>query len=299
MTSMKRTPATRKAWLGATALAVVAMGMWSSMTPAVAAAVVDQDDYTNDGQPFTSQDLSLEYLSSGRLAAQTFTAGITGALTEVTLAIQKLGTGAGATASIYKTSGGFPDCAVATAVIDPSTVAPLVLADNISLVSFSIMFNTPAQVQAGTQYAIVVAADRSSRGNNLLWGMVNNGPYSGGTALAKTSGAWGPTFPVLADRAFQTEVDSSLTGVSVCDSAVGGGSVIVNDTMWHQSYGRINAEQECAAGYTGSWAQWANDNGGGYVCNRAIYSYRPTDDISSLLASRRSPDSKSDNRYDG
>ena len=254
------------------------------MTPAMAAAVVDQDDYTNDGQPFTSQDLSLEYLSSGRLAAQTFTAGITGALTEVTLPIQKLGTGAGATASIYETSGGVPDCAVATAVIDPSTVAPLVLADPIGLVSFRIMFDTPAQVQAGTQYAIVVASNRASRGDSLLWGLFNTGLYSGGTALAKTSGGWGPTFPVSADRAFQTEVDSSLTGVSECSSEGAGGSVIADDTMWHQSYGRRNAEQGWSKGYTGSWGQWANDNRGGYVCNRVIYSYRPADDISNVFS---------------
>lgn len=286
MTPIKRTSTTRKAWLGAAALAVVVTGMWSSMTPAMAAAVVDQDDFDNGGQPFSFSDLFSANIVNNRPHAQTFTAGATGALTSVVVSLLKNGTGAGASASIYTTTGGVPDCVLATAAInagDMGTYTFPTVTDN-----FSISFATPAQVQAGTQYAIVVSTT-AAPANMMTWSGFQNGLYSGGTSLVRSSGTWGPLTPgaplVTADLGFQTYVDSNLTGVSACGSSGGGGEVedvIVDDTMWHQSYGRINAEQECASGYAGSWAQWPNDNRGGYVCNRAIHSYRPHDDTRSV-----------------
>jgi len=274
VTSTKRTAVTRKAWLGAAALAVVVTGMWSSMTPAMAAAVVDQDTYNNDGQPFNSGYLFSANIVNSRPYAQTFTAGITGALTDVTLALQKNGAGAGATASVYTIAGGIPDCALATADVDPTIVSPV--SSPIALDSVRILFTTVAQVQAGTQYAIVVFAD-AGQANIMSWTGFQNGLNSGGSVLVRTSGTWGPLTGQLAgaDLGFTTYVDSSLTGVNVCSASSGGESAIVDNTIWYQSYGRLNADQQCASGYTGSWAQWANGNRGGFVCNRAVYSYRP------------------------
>ena len=283
MVSTKHTATTRKAWLGAAALAVVVTGMWSSMTPALAVAVVDQDDFDNGGQPFSINDLYSSSIANGRPLAQTFTAGATGALTSVVVSLLKNGTGAGALASIYSTTGGVPDCALATAAIDEGdmgTYAFPTVTDN-----FSISFATPAQVQAGTQYAIVVSTT-AGLANILNWSGFQNGLYSGGTSLVRPAGTWGPLTPgaplATADFGFQTYVDSSLTGVSVCGSS-GGGSDAVDNTIWCQSYGRLNADQSCAAGYTGSWAQWANDNRGGFVCNRAVYSYRPEAETTSVF----------------
>ena len=283
MTSTKRTATTRKAWLGAAAIAVVVTGMWSSMTPAMAAAVIDQDDFNNGGQPFNAGDLFSSNIVNNRPHAQMFTAGATGALTSVVVSLLKNGTGAGASASIYTTTGGVPDCVLATAAInadDMGTYTFITVTDN-----FSIGFSTPAQVQAGTQYAIVVSTT-AAPANMMTWSGFQNGLYSGGTSLVRSSGTWGPLTPgaplVTADFGFQTYVDSSLTGVSACGSS-GVGSDAVDNTIWYQSYGRLTATQECASGYTGSWAEWANGNSGGYVCNRAVYSYHPEDDTRSVF----------------
>ena len=53
----------------------------------------------------------------------------------------------------------------------------------------------------------------------------------------------------------------------------------VNNTIWFQSYGRERDSDPCMAGYSPSWAQWPNDGRGGYVCNAAIYAYRPNDQV--------------------
>ena len=277
MTSTKRTATTRKAWLGAAALAVVVTGMWSSMTPAMAAAVVDQDDLSSgSGLPFSTN------IVNGRPYAQTFTAGVNGALTSVTVSLLKNGTGAGASASIYTVTGGVPDCALATTAIDVGdmgTWTTPTVTDN-----FTISFGTPAQVQVGTQYAIVVSSTASPT-NMLSWSGYQTGTYSDGTWLMGSSGTWRPVAGLLAgaDLGFTTYVDSSLTGASVCSASSGGESAIVDNTIWYQSYGRPNADHECAAGYTGSWAEWANGNTGGYVCNRAVYSYRPEDETKNVF----------------
>jgi hypothetical protein len=283
MTSTKRTATTRKAWLGAAALAVVVTGMWSSMTPAMALAVVDQDDLNNGGQPFNAGDLYSSPIASSRPLAQTFTAGATGALKGVVVSLLKNGTGAGASASIYTTTGGVPDCVLATSAINAGDIGTYTfptVTDN-----FSIEFSTPVQVQSGTQYAIVVSTT-AGPANMLNWSGFQNGLYSGGTSLVRSAGTWGPITPgaplVTADFGFQTYVDSSETGVSACGDS-GGGSDAVDNTIWYQSYGRLTATEECASGYTGSWAQWANGNTGGYVCNRAVYSYRPEDETKNVF----------------
>jgi hypothetical protein len=40
---------------------------------------------------------------------------------------------------------------------------------------------------------------------------------------------------------------------------------------WFQSMGRASETSECPQGWSASWAQWPNDGGGGFVCNRVIY----------------------------
>ena len=46
-------------------------------------------------------------------------------------------------------------------------------------------------------------------------------------------------------------------------------------TLWQQSIGRISSDAACPTGYSASWAQWPNDNKGGWVCNRELFAYQP------------------------
>ncbi len=276
MTFAKRTSTTYKSRLCAAALAVIAVGMWSTATPAMAATVSDQDGYLVPPPP---RQLYNQAAARNLPVAQTFTAGITGALTNVDLSLTKQGTGVGASVSIYKTTAGIPDCALATADIDPSQIPTSIIP--IPTQHNGITFSAPAQVQAGTQYAIVVSSS-SLPGNTMWWSGYSDGQYLGGTPfrVQNLGGPWVPLSGSVAsgDFTFATSVDSSITGVSVCGSSGGGGAEIVDNTLWYQSYGRATAASECTSGYTGSWAEWANDNRGGYVCNRAVYSYHPQDD---------------------
>lgn len=278
MTSTSRTSTTRKAVLGAAALSVMATGMWTATSPAAAAATLDQEDYTLITQ--TMADIGTSIAANRGPYAQTFTAGVTGALTSVTLPLQKQGTGAGATASIYTTSGGIPVCALATEPIDMSAAPTATI--TIPMNTVSISFTSPAQVEAGTQYAIVVSStDRGA--NSIWWSGKTTDVYSAGAGLQSVSGTWGSVQGSPGtDWGFETYADSGLTGNSVCGGS-GGGSDVIDNTIWYQSYGRLSAAEECASGYTGSWAEWAHGNTGGYVCNRAVYSYHPEDDATNVF----------------
>lgn len=55
--------------------------------------------------------------------------------------------------------------------------------------------------------------------------------------------------------------------------------VPIDDTVWFQSYARAHETDTCMTGYSPSWAEWANDRRGGYVCNAAIYAYHPDDPV--------------------
>ena len=46
-------------------------------------------------------------------------------------------------------------------------------------------------------------------------------------------------------------------------------------TLWQQSIGRSSSDAGCPSGYSASWAQWPNDNKGGWVCNRDLFAYQP------------------------
>ena len=76
-----------------------------------------------------------------------------------------------------------------------------------------------------------------------------------------------------------------VSGISGLPLAVGGLALAVApasaDEVWHQSVGRsgptaacpTTSEAELVQGWTqwtGSWAHWVNNGGGGYVCNRSL-----------------------------
>lgn len=57
----------------------------------------------------------------------------------------------------------------------------------------------------------------------------------------------------------------------------------VDDTIWFQSYARAHDTDACMTGYSPSWAEWANNHRGGFVCNTAIYAYHPADEVRGLF----------------
>jgi plastocyanin len=54
-----------------------------------------------------------------------------------------------------------------------------------------------------------------------------------------------------------------------------GGDSEPDMTLWHQSISRSSSDATCPSGYAASWAQWPNDNKGGWVCNRELFAYQP------------------------
>jgi hypothetical protein len=139
-------------------------------------------------------------------AAQTFTAGLTGGLDQVDLAVQQNGVPTqDLTIEVQATSAGAPNGTVlATKAVSASTVIG-------SPTQFvPIIFPTPAPVVAGTQYAIVAyTADAS--GNGYMWRASNSSPdptsYAGGGAFFAGSSpptSWSTVTGV--DQAFKTYV---------------------------------------------------------------------------------------------
>lgn len=54
-------------------------------------------------------------------------------------------------------------------------------------------------------------------------------------------------------------------------------------TIWHKAVGRESDEASCPDGWQPSWAQWPNDETGGFVCNNESYAYYPNLPVPSPL----------------
>src|SRR3954454_8440906 len=149
------------------------------LAPGVAAAgTLDQQQPADDA-------LALALAPSGSGAgAQTFTAGITGGLDQVDLALARIGTPLTyLTVEIRDVSGGAPGQAVLAArSIPPSAVT------NTTAQFIPVQFNLPAPVVAGTQYAIV-AYSGNPVGNWYGWFVRLSDVYLGGQAFSSFAAA--------------------------------------------------------------------------------------------------------------
>jgi hypothetical protein len=140
-------------------------------------------------------------LNSSQSGAQTFTAGISGALDQVDLLLRKFGTPPDVTVEIRNVSAGQPGTGVlATASISASAIGT-------AQAFLPATFAAPVSVTAGTQYAIV-AYSPGAPGNQVGWFLSSLGPYPGGTRFTSTEslppgGAWTDS---QADFAFKTYV---------------------------------------------------------------------------------------------
>ena len=117
--------------------------------------------------------------------------------------------------------------------------------------------------------------------------------FGAGTFVA-VSGGWPETNQVMTSDDNGSTWDLQATGASVQWTSVAYGNgrfVAVANTgvdrvmvsvvpviesgppppPWLQSYALSGDETNCMDGWSQSWAQWPNDNSGGFVCNRSIY----------------------------
>ena len=154
----------------------------------------------------TTQDSVLNTSQSG---AQTFTAGISGGLDQVDLALRKIGAPPNVTVEIRGTSAGTPG----TAVIASAQLAGSAIGTTEAFVP--VTFTAPAPVTAGTQYAIV-AYSPGSGGDQVGWFLSSTNPYAAGARFTSTEslppgGAWTGT---ATDFAFKTYVAPPQPGNS-------------------------------------------------------------------------------------
>jgi len=147
--------------------------LWALAAALLLGAAGSASAGTLDQQQTTSNvDLGLFSDISG---AQTFTAGVTGAVDQADLDLLRAGTPPAVSVEIRTASAGQPTATVlASGSIPPSAIGSTTGA------FVPVTFTPPALVTAGTQYA-VVAYSPGSMGNAAGWLNQGSGdPYSGG-----------------------------------------------------------------------------------------------------------------------
>ena len=180
---------------GRVSLATVAMVCTAlAAFPGVASAGTVDQQQTNQSSGFG--------VGSGQSVAQTFTAGITGDLDGVDLALQAIGSPtAPLTVEIRSVvPGSIGTTALAGAIIQPES---LPTADTAFV---AIPFATHVPVSAGSSYAIVLYTSATTP-NTYAWGDAGSDVYAGGTALLTASSPPNSTWtPAVDDQAFKTYV---------------------------------------------------------------------------------------------
>jgi hypothetical protein len=158
------------------------------------------------------------FVSNQYHVAQTFTAGIGGRLDQVDVAVSRAGASTQPLqVEIRAVTGGAPSNAPALASAAVAA-ASIPLSANPSFVS--VPFASPASVDAGTQYAIVVSTSSCGFVNCYVWGAGPTGSsYASGSGFQ--SGDSGATWPPLnafgsTDLAFKTYVARVPTAAADC-----------------------------------------------------------------------------------
>ena len=186
--------------LGALGLLVVLVVVAVTLQPAgplLAAGTLDQSQ--------TTQGDGTILVGPGAAMAQTFTAGLTGDLDQVALALTTVGAGT-VTIEIRDAVGGAPGSTVlASATV---SMASLPARGPVPSPLTSIPLGPPAPVVAGTQYAIVV-----SPSGIVVSPSGTSDPYPPGEAFFHFSGGGGFAPPPDIDLVFQTFVTQAVLSV--------------------------------------------------------------------------------------
>ena len=193
---------------------------------------------------------------------QTFTAGISGLLTNVDVYVSQFSVNADLNVSIYAVSAGLPT----GSALASTTIAASSIPSAGRLVGAA--FTTPTRVEAGTQYAITLTSTLTAGFYNMGF---SSGGYTGGGAIV-ISQLSRPNFispPGNNDLIFNTYVEVASSGdapppvmqqfgmpsVGTCEAAA---PIVLN-------WGGAGS-----GGWGNSWAQWVNSGRGGAVCTRTL-----------------------------
>jgi VCBS repeat-containing protein len=203
---------------------VLALVLVMLVAPAAARATGTLDQQQTDGSG-GYLTISAAYPDPGdppSSVAQTFTAGLSGALDQVDLLLYRFEATAPLTVEIRDASGGGPGGTVLASASMPASSVPYGVEDWVP-----ISFGVPATVQAGSQYAIVAYTTDT---HGYFWDVAPGDAYAGGggctsyDTLPPSSWGCGPgdiTFktyvttsnaaPVAEGDSYTTREDSALT----------------------------------------------------------------------------------------
>ncbi len=245
----------------------VCVALASMLWGGVAHAAVQVDQQNDVTSNATSSS------AAGNYGGQSFTAGLTGRLTQIDVQVSRSGSSGPLTVGVYATSGGLPTGSALASQTIPQADLPT-LAE-----WFSVMFSSPANVVAGTQYAFALQAPSTGEGALVQFSAVTPETYAGGILLDNGPSAWAAN-TVSADMIFRTYVDVASSGDTstpqpppppvlqqfgqpgsgTCDAAASP---------------ELNWGGVTSGGWGVSWAQWMNGGTGGAVCTRTL-SYVPS-----------------------
>jgi hypothetical protein len=175
-------------------------------------------------QSYVATD-TMDFVQGMMVAAQTYTAAVTGSLNKVVLPIGRYDNAGPLTVSIQTTAGGIPSGTVLA-----SATVPLASALNDGTAHSVPVALPPSLSTAGTQYAIVLAAPAAQPDTTWLWMMDTAGSYAGGAIVRGNTGLGTWTIDASSDYGFATYVDPtpcapgswSTTGYGPCVPADAG-----------------------------------------------------------------------------
>jgi VCBS repeat-containing protein len=198
-----------------------------ALTPAAArAGTLDQQ------QTSTAGGLAL-ITGTGISLAQTFTAGLSGTLDQVDLALARVRADGPLTVEIRNVDGGAPGADVLASASLPAASVPTETA------FVAVSFAAPATVAADTQYAIVAYAGGFDR---YFWGHAGADLYAGGSAFSSGESppvTWSAhpstdfafkTYVVVATNAPPVASDDAYTTAEDTPLSVAAPGVLGNDT---------------------------------------------------------------------
>ena len=143
--------------------------------------------------------------------AQTFTAGVSGLLSQVDLQLwRETGTTADLTVEVRRTSSGLPLLGAGDLLGTATVTAAQVGVTGFSTAFVSVSFSgVPIAISAGDVLALVLTSTASSPSNWYLWATAVSGApgYAGGTGFYRQSGG---TFVAENDSGFRTYVTESV-----------------------------------------------------------------------------------------
>lgn len=232
--------------------------LWWAGVAHAAAQVDQQNDVTSN---VTSSS------AAGNYGGQSFTAGLTGRLTQIDVQVSRSGSSGPLTVGVYATSGGLPTGSALASQTIPEADLPTLAG------WLSVVFTSPASVVSGTQYAFALQAPSTSGSGSVQISAVTPETYAGGILLDNGPSAWRAN-NVSADMIFRTYVDVASSG-DVPPPALQQFGQPSSGTCDAAASPELNWGGATSGGWGVSWAQWMNGGTGGPVCTRML-SYAPS-----------------------